>query len=67
MYLLPQKYTCDRCGHEENYSPHSHNVALHIDGEPVCNKCLGELIRASCGILRFGGYAYAGGTPVGAI
>lgn len=52
MYIVPQKYKCDRCGHEENYSPHAHSISLHLGADPVCNHCLSAMIRAACGVMR---------------
>lgn len=53
MYIIPQKYKCDKCGYETMYSPHdAGDVTLcDIDGHPFCPKCLSEFLKKNIGTL----------------
>lgn len=74
MYIMPQNYKCDQCGHEFIFGPHDSWATPVITEEeqtdqgiivhdlPVCPKCWEQFLRANVGLGRctvdWGGGSY---------
>lgn len=45
MYILPQIHKCNKCGHEESYSPHNPRISpFTSEGMPICGKCWDKFV-----------------------
>lgn len=55
MYMTPQPYKCDRCGHEMQWSMHDQQKSPVFDDGGVCPVCWERFVRENCGILRYNG------------
>jgi hypothetical protein len=53
-YILPQPYSCPKCGHTEQYSPHAYKHSDHpvIGGDPVCPVCYLAFISANVPTMK---------------
>ena len=63
MYIVAQKYKCDNCGHEIDWSPDDHQQfpvfqsvvdtgrGLLLKSNPVCPKCFEAFIKANVGLM----------------
>jgi len=52
MYILPRRFKCDQCEHEQKYSPHHDHGAPVFDEGPICPKCFESFVRTNCGLMR---------------
>lgn len=64
MYIVPQPYKCDKCGHEQKWGPderYSYPVfneeketsrGIVTTAKPVCPVCFEKFIVANVGLLR---------------
>lgn len=55
MYMVPMKYKCDRCGHEEQYSQHEPHDAPRFESGPICTVCFERFVKEHCGTLHYAG------------
>lgn len=60
MYILPQPYTCDKCGHQSEYTPHVKHAAPTFESGPICVACFEKFIRSSCGTISYNGRSFKG-------